>query len=431
MKKHIIACSLLAAIAGTTHAAETTKYDGWVGGFAEYYNADNDKPKPVGYLTNGHGIGGEIGFRFRESLGLRFEYSSLDIDTDKTKLGSAVPNNSGQRMGADVLFFLDNDLLYWFGGVKYESIGNKGSVGNVGLGKHWAINDDWRVITEAALYHDFGERFRNYGVKVGLAYTWGAKASKPMAPADSDRDGVYDSVDQCANTPMGTQVDATGCNIDADGDGVLNSMDKCPNTPVGTAVDAMGCNNDLDGDGILNDIDKCPDTPAGTVVGAKGCSLEIDSDQDGILDQDDQCADTPLTDLADATGCSIFVDEKVKMNLEARFAISSAEISNEDAPKFVEFAEFMNRFPNTQAVIEGHSSQDGPAVFNQVLSEKRANSVKQLMIDTYGIAAERLVAVGYGEERLLDTANTREAHKVNRRIEAVVTAIQKVKLKKD
>lgn len=431
MKKHIIACSLLAAISGTTHAAETTKYDGWVGGFVEYYNADNEKPDPLGYLTSGHGIGGEVGFRFREQLGLRFEYSALDLDTNANRLGARQPNNKGHRLGVDAMYFLDNDLLYWFGGLKHESFGKRGSVGNVGIGKHWAINDDWRVITEGAMYHDFGEGFRDYGLKLGLAYTWGAKASKMAAPADSDRDGVYDSVDQCANTPMGTQVDATGCNIDADGDGVLNAMDKCPNTPAGTAVDAMGCNNDLDGDGVLNEIDKCPETPAGTVVGAKGCSLEIDSDQDGVLDQNDQCADTPLTDLADATGCSIFVDEKVKMNLQVLFGNNSAVISNEDAEKFVEFAEFMNRFPNTQAVIEGHSSADGAASYNQMLSEKRANAVKSLMTDTYGIAADRLVAVGYGEERLIDTANTREAHKVNRRIEAVVTAIQKVKLKKD
>lgn len=430
MKKHLIACSLLAAISGATYADETP-YEGWVGGFGEFYNVDNGKPEPLGYLTSGHGIGGEVGFRFTEKLAMRIEYSSLDIDTNKAKLGTASPNNSGGRMGIDAMYFLDNDLLYWFGGVKHESIGNNDSVANIGLGKHWAINDNWRVITEGAMYHDFGQSHRDYGVKLGLAYTFGAKTSKAATPKDSDRDGVYDSMDKCPNTAVGVQVDATGCNIDLDGDGVLNAMDKCPNTPAGTTVDSMGCNNDLDADGVLNEQDKCPNTPAGTKVGAKGCSLELDTDQDGVLDQEDKCPNTPLSDQADATGCSIFVDKQVKIDLQVLFGNNSAVINNQDAQKFVEFAEFMKRFPNTEAVIEGHSSADGAASYNQVLSEKRANAVKELMTETYGIEAERLVAIGYGEERLLDTSNTREAHRVNRRIEAVVTATQKVKLQKD
>lgn len=68
----------------------------------------------------------------------------------------------------------------------------------------------------------------------------------PKAPIDTDGDGVPDNIDQCADTPAGTKVDATGCPvemtpIDTDGDGVIDSLDKCANTPRGDVVDATGC----------------------------------------------------------------------------------------------------------------------------------------------------------------------------------------------
>lgn len=67
----------------------------------------------------------------------------------------------------------------------------------------------------------------------------------PKAPIDADGDGVEDNADQCPNTPAGTTVDATGCEVitvgDADGDGVDDDSDNCANTPTGTTVDENGC----------------------------------------------------------------------------------------------------------------------------------------------------------------------------------------------
>ncbi len=75
----------------------------------------------------------------------------------------------------------------------------------------------------------------------------------PKPPEDSDKDGVNDPDDKCANTPAGTKVDASGCPIeeedeeetpviiDTDNDGVPDTIDQCANTPVGTTVDETGC----------------------------------------------------------------------------------------------------------------------------------------------------------------------------------------------
>jgi OOP family OmpA-OmpF porin len=62
---------------------------------------------------------------------------------------------------------------------------------------------------------------------------------------DSDRDGVPDSLDKCPDTPIGVEVDESGCpkvvQVDSDGDGVFDDVDECPDTPVGAIVDDRGC----------------------------------------------------------------------------------------------------------------------------------------------------------------------------------------------
>ena len=70
----------------------------------------------------------------------------------------------------------------------------------------------------------------------------------PVAPKDTDNDGVTDDKDTCPNTPAGSKVDETGCVIeeeeviiDTDSDGVPDATDTCANTPANTAVDANGC----------------------------------------------------------------------------------------------------------------------------------------------------------------------------------------------
>jgi len=58
---------------------------------------------------------------------------------------------------------------------------------------------------------------------------------------DSDKDGVSDAADACADTPEGAVVDDRGCEQDSDKDGIVDGLDLCADTAEGTTVDAMGC----------------------------------------------------------------------------------------------------------------------------------------------------------------------------------------------
>ncbi|MFC4701415.1 OmpA family protein [Glaciecola siphonariae] len=395
MKKLALATAILAAC--TTHAVtaqEAPPYENWVGGFAQYYNADADKPEPVGGLDEGKGFGAEMGFRFDPSWAIRFELGRVLIDNDDNNRSSLA--DDGTQLGADLMYFLEDDAAYLFGGIREQSLTDSYRMASLGLGKHWVTGENWRVITEAATYYDFGQGYNEFSLKLGLAYVFGLNNAAKSQP-DTDGDGVYDAVDRCPNTPAGVRVDATGCNIDLDGDGVINSVDQCPRTPAGVAVDARGC-------------------------------AFKDSDGDGVLDNVDQCADTPSTDRVDEVGCSIFEETEIFVELDLLFANNSAVIDNPESEMITDFVDFMKRYPNTNASIEGHTSAVGTEAYNQALSQRRAEATRDMLINRYGIDASRLSAIGYGETRLKFTENTAEAHRLNRRIEAKITATVEEKL---
>jgi|GEM_PF-134849 len=421
MKRSMLftAVAVATTMSASTIAQEAPAYENWVGGFAQYYSPDSDKPEPLGYLDDGKTLGGELGFRFDPKWGIRFELSRIFLDMQ----GPNRPGfgDDGVMLGADAMYFLDNDAAYFFGGLREQSIEDSYRMMSYGVGKHWEVSDSVRVITELAGYRDFGQGYNEYSAKLGLAYIFGQTPAAPVRK-DTDNDGVYDAVDRCPNSPAGTVVDATGCSVDLDNDGVLNGVDQCPNTPAGVKVSANGCEiKDADKDGVLDINDSCPNTPAGTKVNAKGCAIDLDKDGDGVLDSKDKCLDTPMTDKVDADGCSVLLEKEVSIALNVLFANNSSKIENPNADKIVEFVDFMKRYGNTDVVVEGHSSAVGNAEYNQYLSQKRADAVKTMLVNKYGIEASRLSAIGYGETQLKDTSNTAEANKINRRIEVKVT----------
>jgi OOP family OmpA-OmpF porin len=87
----------------------------------------------------------------------------------------------------------------------------------------------------------------------------------------------------------------------------------------------------------------------------------------------------------------------------------------------------MKTYPETNAAIEGHTDNVGNAEYNDGLSKDRANSVRQYLIDKFGIDASRLTAVGYGLNRPIADNNTEEGRQKNRRVEAVIETVHTIK----
>ncbi|MDY6941737.1 MAG: OmpA family protein [Pseudomonadota bacterium] len=217
--------------------------------------------------------------------------------------------------------------------------------------------------------------------------------------------------------------------LDSDGDGVTDDMDQCPDTPAGVAVDKAGCPLDSDGDGVADYLDKCPDTPEGVEVNADGCPL--DSDGDGVADYLDKCPKTPKGAKVDENGCQIILKEPVSIKLEVLFPTNSAAIAPTYYPEIKEVADFMVEYPSTEVTIEGHTDSTGAAEYNRVLSQRRANAVRQVLLERYSVDAKRVRAVGYGEERPVADNGTAAGRQANRRVVAVLKATKEKVLQKD
>ncbi len=170
-----------------------------------------------------------------------------------------------------------------------------------------------------------------------------------------------------------------------------------------------------------------PVEPAPTVVPVP--VEPVDSDGDNIPDANDQCANTPMTDAVDGTGCTLYEDRKVTKSLLITFPNNTSKVSKKYLDDIDAAAAFLKEHPGTDVVLEGHSSSVGKADYNKWLSKKRADAVAKKLIED-GIDPMRLTTVGLGEERLKNTANTPEAHAENRRVEAKVTVIERVKVKR-
>jgi len=121
------------------------------------------------------------------------------------------------------------------------------------------------------------------------------------------------------------------------------------------------------------------------------------------------------------------VKEKVTITLNVEFDTNKAIVKDEYYDEIKKVADFMKEFPDTTAEIGGHTDNVASAAYNQKLSEKRANSVRQYIIDKFGIDGSRLTAAGYGLTKPIADNGTAEGRQKNRRVEAVMEAIRIVK----
>ncbi|MDH3768629.1 MAG: OmpA family protein [Gammaproteobacteria bacterium] len=239
-----------------------------------------------------------------------------------------------------------------------------------------------------------------------------ASASGPSVSPDSDGDGVPNDVDRCPATGAGAHADEFGCELDGDGDGVANSKDRCPNTPKSTNVDRRGCaiQVDSDGDGVSDNDDQCPDTSPSASVNAVGC--ELDSDGDGVVDSLDSCNDTPEGARIDVRGCTI--RDKIVLP-GVRFELNSADLVGESTAILDQAAQTLRRHPELKVEACGFTDTSGPEVFNEYLSQKRAESVRRYLISK-GANGDNISATGYGEANPIADNATRPGRQRNRRV---------------
>ncbi|GFO68822.1 membrane protein [Geomonas limicola] len=108
------------------------------------------------------------------------------------------------------------------------------------------------------------------------------------------------------------------------------------------------------------------------------------------------------------------------VTLHGEFDIDRALIRPEYHEEIARVGDFMKKYPDTTAVIEGHTDNVGDADYNQKLSQRRAEAVVNYLVDNYGIDRSRLTAKGYGLSRPVADNATDAGRQKNRRVEAVI-----------
>lgn len=133
-----------------------------------------------------------------------------------------------------------------------------------------------------------------------------------------------------------------------------------------------------------------------------------------------KCGETPYVSLKASTGgISVVFDDTRAELTGVTFKAGSAELVESSLHTLNEAIKGLKRNPNAKIEIGGHTSSEGGDELNQVLSEDRANSVRNYMISK-GIDSRRLTAVGYGPSKPRASNDTEDGRKQNRRIELTV-----------
>ncbi len=327
-----------------------------------------------------------------------------------------------------------------------KSIAGHGDIANgtlvAGLGLEKVFSD--KVGT--SLFFRFHYIFKGNEDTIGLSYDGGpVDDNRGIAEAgielrfystshrDSDGDGIEDRLDVDPKHPedFDNFEDYDGePDYDNDGDGIPDSLDHCPNKAedLDGFQDTDGCPDyDNDKDGIPDSLDKAINQPEDLDgFQDKDGIPDPDNDQDGIPDVRDKCPNAPETinGYHDDDGCP---DEKPKSMLNkggriilrgVHFQSGSASLTTDSYSILDTVYESLAQNPDVEVEIRGYTDSIGSRAFNLHLSQKRAEAVKQYLVNR-GIEPKRIQAIGYGEEDPIASNATKTGRAQNRRIEFI------------
>lgn len=296
-----------------------------------------------------------FGYFFTDRLSVDIEYDEFEGVVDNALVQAAVPGAT----------FRDWRLKTW-----------------TLMGRYYFGSTNWRPYIAAGIgttdHVNIFDRNDNLSTSVGLglqgqiAKHWSTRAQL-LWRNDKDNDSL------AAHSGFNDFYFSVGLNFDFGG-----TEPPPPPPPPPPAPPPQPVNPDLDGDGVPNERDKCPNTRPGAVVDLDGCEVEAVIELKGVH----------------------FDFDKATLRPEAKVILNEA-------------AALLTTHERVVVEVAGHTDGIGSDEYNQGLSERRANAVRDYLVER-GINASRLTARGYGESRPVATNDTDEGRQENRRVELVV-----------
>jgi outer membrane protein OmpA-like peptidoglycan-associated protein len=122
------------------------------------------------------------------------------------------------------------------------------------------------------------------------------------------------------------------------------------------------------------------------------------------------------------------IGEGIKITFDSGilFDVNSYTLKSASQQNITELARVLNKYKDTEVLIEGHTDSDGSDDYNMNLSEKRARSVSNYL-KSNGVTGSRLTNIGYGESQPIEENSSASGKAQNRRVEIAIFANKKLK----
>ncbi len=140
----------------------------------------------------------------------------------------------------------------------------------------------------------------------------------------------------------------------------------------------------------------------------------------------DKQAEEMKQDLKDAKIERVGEGIKITFASGILFAVDKSDLQPAAETNIQNLSKILNKYPDTNVLIEGHTDSTGSTEHNQALSERRASSVASYC-KGLGVVGSRLTTVGYGESQPVASNSTPEGRQLNRRVEIAIYANDKLK----
>jgi OOP family OmpA-OmpF porin len=211
-----ILSAVMATLISSGVFADNHKFEVQVGVGRDFFSEDRDDAT-VGSLGFGYVLDKNWTLEAIAS-GFNTEISNTNTDID------------GRQYRLDALYNIDTTSLwrpFVSFGVGDQSLKVKGlkndrdTLVNVGGGLKHSLGGNWEFRSDIRFFNSLDREYTDLAVNAGISYLFGAEpiraaapvaaAPVPKADVDTDGDGVFDSKDQCPDTPKQYKVDAVGC----------------------------------------------------------------------------------------------------------------------------------------------------------------------------------------------------------------------------
>ena len=332
--------------------------------------ADGNQPWHLSYMigsanldnirnTDDGDIWQAVGFGYFLSPNFSLDLEFDKFDSDYRDYNVKYPGAGYKEWNLETLSTVGR---YYFGSNAWKPY----VLATVGSTKHRSILDSGRAL--------------EWGVGLGLlgqvSKHWSVRAQF-MVRQDNDKASL-----PAEHSSYTDRFYGVGLNYDFGGKAVTPSPPPAPMPAAAPA--APPPNPDLDGDGVPNERDKCPNTRPGVVVDLDGCEVEAVIALEGVH----------------------FDFDKATLRPEAIVILNNA-------------AGLLSTHERVVVEVAGHTDSVGSEQYNQGLSERRANAVRDYLVSK-GIKASRMTARGYGEVRPVASNDNAEGRQANRRVELIV-----------